>query len=331
MVRFFRSSFPVQFITIGVIGLLLWGTGAVHPPVMPPPEGPVPLYTLLYKWVSGFQYLAMAVGFFLVTFQALWLNYIVSCHDLVPNNSSLSALLFLLFISLFPSLLTLTPINITTLFLLFILKAVLESYNQTDPVEQVYTAGFFVGLSSLFYLPSMFFYGFLLICFLVYRSLKLREWISSLIGFATPFLYLVVIYFLTDHLPEFIALYIDFLKRPGFQTPEIPWNVLVLFGGFTVLALLGLWDAFLHIGEKTIELRKKSIVLLWMLFFSLSTVFYSNSLNLHITGLLCIPLAPFLANFYLRLRKPFWFELLLWLFLLALFANTAFTDIFSPA
>ncbi len=323
LVRYFRSSFPGQFITIGVIGLMLWGVGAIHPPMMPAPEGPVPLYAVMYGWLSGIPYLAMGIGFLLVIFQAVWLNSIVIHHNLVPHNTSLAALLFLLFISLLPSYLTLTPVNIATLFLLFILRALLETYNQTDPIELVYTAGFFVALSSFFYIPALLFYGFLLSCFLVYRSMKWRVWVSSLIGLATPFLYLVVTYFLTDHLPGLLSLYSDFFEHMLITIPEAGWSSWVLFGFLGLFTLLGLWDTTRHIREKSVELRKKNIVLLWMFFWSFLALLYANSLQLYFPALLSVCLPVFVTNFYMRFRKPFWSELLLWLLLIALFANSA--------
>ncbi len=305
------------------MGLLLWGLGAIHPPLMPAPEGAVPLYGLLYDWLSGFPYLAMVIGFILVIFQAVWLNFIVVKHDMVPHNTSLAALLFLLFLSLLPSYLTLTPVNITTFFLIFILQVLLAAYNQSEPIELVYTAGFFVALSSFFYLPSLLFYGFLLVFFLIYRSLKWREWVSSLIGLATPFLYLVVLYFLTDRLHGLMSLYSNYFDQIYPVIPDVAWNDWFMFCLLGLFLLLGVWDLFRHIGEKTVELTKKSIVLLWMLFWILLTILYANSIYLYHPGLLSVPLAVFVTSFYMNLRKPFWFELLLWLLILALFVNTS--------
>jgi len=321
MVRYFKSSFPGQFITIGVIGLLLWGIGAFNPPVMPAPEGPVPLYGVLFDWLAGMPYLAMGIGFLLVLFQAVWLNYIFLHHDLVPHNTSLAALLFLLFISLLPSYLTLTPINITTFFLLFILHALLEAYNQSEPIELVYTAGFFVALSSFFYFPSLLFYGLLIISFLVYRSMKWREWVSSFIGLTTPFLYLVVVYFLTDRLSGLFTLYSDYFGQLKITLFDANWNTWTLLGMMGLFTMLGLWDSIGHISEKTVELRKKNIVLLWVLFWSLLTLLYADSLLIYFPALLSICLSIFVTNFYMRLRKLFWFELLLWLLIIMLFFN----------
>ncbi|MBE0648016.1 MAG: hypothetical protein IH596_09545 [Bacteroidales bacterium] len=323
MVRFFKSSFPVQFITIGVTGLLLWGIGAIHPPVMPPPNGPVPLYSILFGWLSGIPYLAMCIGFLLVLFQAFWLNHIILRHNLASHNTSLPALLFLLFISLLPSWLTLTPVNISTFFLLFILRALLEAYNQEEPIELVYTAGFFVALSSFFYLPSLLFYGFILIAFLVYRSMKWREWISSLIGLITPFLYLVVLYFLTDRLPGLLSLYSGYFGQVDIVFPDVEWNTLILVAFLGIFMLLGLLDTISHIAEKTVELRKKNIILLWMLVSSIGTILFANSLLTYFPALLSVCISIFATNFFMRRRKLFWLELLLWLFVILLFINTA--------
>lgn len=322
LIRYFRSNFPGQFVTAGAAGLLLWGAAVMHPPVMPPPDGPVPLYALLYQWLSCYPYLAMAAGFTLVVFQAVWLNFILLKHNLVPPNTALAALLFLIFTGLSPSWLTLTPVNITTLFLLLILRALLEAYNQSEPIELIYTMGFFTGLSSFFYLPSLFIYGFLLVSFLVYRLFRWREWVSSLIGLATPLLYLLIIYFMTDRLPELASLYIAFFMKAGLAVPLLPWHDYIPYCLAGLLGLSGLWDTFGRLREKRVETRKKNLLLIWLMMWLILILPYSHSLLPYHTGLLGISLTAFTANFYLNLKKPRRFEFLLWLIMLAILANT---------
>ncbi len=323
LIRYFKSSFPGQYITIGVTGLLIWGVAAIDPPAMPLPDGPVPLYSILFNWLSGIPHLALATGFLLILFEAVLLNYIYSKHDLIRHNTSLAALLFLLFISCIPPFLTLTPINITILFLLFILNALLKAFNQVEPVELIFTAGFFISLASFFYLPSILLYGFLLICILVYRSMHWREWVSSLIGLVTPYLFLIVIYFLADQLPALVEMYSDYFSQLSFCFPVLSTYNWIMIGLAGLFALLGLWDTVKHMSEKTVELRKKTIVMLWMLFWILLTLIFSGIFQLYHMGLTAICLALFVTNFYLNLKKPFLFQLLLWLFILAIFANTA--------
>ncbi|MFH1160017.1 MAG: DUF6427 family protein [bacterium] len=323
LIRYFKSSFPVQFITIGIVGVVLWGIAFADPPRMPVSDGPVPLYSFLYRWLADLPYLTTLGGLLLVLFESFFLNYIFSRHDLVHKNSTLAAFLFLLFISYLPPWLSLTPVNLSVVFLLFIVRALLKAYNQTEPIGMVYTAGFFVGMASLFYFPSLLLYGFLLVCFLIYREFHWREWISSLIGLATPFLFLGVIYFLIDKLPGLSLLYLSYMENPGFSFPSVTRMDWLLIGLLGVAALLGLWSTLSRIGEKTVELRKKNLVLLWLLGWLFVAIIYANTLHFYHLGMISVCLAPFVSNFYLNLRKPFWFQFLLWLMILAVFANTA--------
>jgi len=170
LIKYFKSSFPGQYITIAVVGLIIWVLPVINPPQMPAPEGPVPLYILLYNWLSGMPYLAMAAGFLLVLFEAIWLNYLSTRHDLVQHNTSMASFMFILFVSILPAYLTLTPANITILLLILTLRSLFGAYNQVEANEQVFTAGFFVALASFFYLPSLLLYGFLVVCFIIFRT-----------------------------------------------------------------------------------------------------------------------------------------------------------------
>lgn len=324
LTRYFKANYPGQYITVGVVGLLLWGAGAVHPPAMPPPQGPVPLYTLLFSWFSGTPYLAMGIGFVLVVVQAIWLNFIVLNHDLVPHNTSLTALLFLLFISLLPSYLTLTPLTLTIPFVLFILQALLKAYNEPQPIELVYTAGFFVALASMFFFPSLLLYCFLLCCLLVYRTMKWREWVSSLIGLATPYLYLVVVYFLSDNIPALTAQYADYLHQVRMGIPSTGPSTWILFGLMALFGLLGIWNLLRLNQEKTVEFRKKGLVFLWLLVWSLLICLLAGPNQLYFPALLSTSLPVFATGFYYYSARRSRFEALLWILLILLFANTAF-------
>jgi len=324
LTRYFKANYPGQYITIGVVGLLLWGVGAVHPPAMPPPQGPVPLYTLLFDWFSGTPYLAMGIGFVLVVFQTIWLNFIVLNHDLVPHNTSLTALLFLLFISLLPSYLTLTPITLTIPFILFILQALLKAYHEPQPIELVYTAGFFVALASMFFFPALLLYCFLLCCLLLYRTMKWREWVSSLIGLATPYLYLVVVYFLRDNLSSLASQYVGYFQQVRLAMPQAAPATWVLFSLLAIAGLLGIWNIMRMNREKTVEFRKKGSVFLWLLFWSLLICSLAGPNQLYFPALLSVSISVVITGLFYHSRRSSRFEVLLWALLILQFANTAF-------
>jgi hypothetical protein len=185
LVRFYKSSFPAQYIVLGVAGLIPWLLACFIPVAMPPPDIPAPLYAVLYRWLSAIPCLPSILGFLLVIFESVLVNNILSKNELVEKNSSLTALIFFLLMSFLPAYLTLTPVNISMIFILLILKGMLEAYKLPEPIESVYTAGFFTGLAFLVYLPVIFLAGFLINTFFLYRSFKWREWVSSIIGVCT--------------------------------------------------------------------------------------------------------------------------------------------------
>ena len=83
MIRFFNSSFFIQYLSVCLTGLILWGRAFWDPPQMPVPEGYMPFYTLLYSVVSQFQLIRVILGFILVVGTAIYINRIFYSHNIV--------------------------------------------------------------------------------------------------------------------------------------------------------------------------------------------------------------------------------------------------------
>lgn len=290
---------------------------------MPEPSGPVVLYSLLFRYLSGTPLAASLAGLAVVILSAMWLNLLLTRHEIVPKSSSLAAFLFVLLMCAQPDRMTLTPVNISVLLFLPLLKSLLEAYNRQDPVDLTFTAGFIISFSALFYLPSVLFYGFLLTAFLVYRSVKWREWAGSFIGLVTPFMFLVVYWLWTDQLREVATQYVSYFSR---ITVENHWRTadrLIPAIFILIFAVIGMAYNFSHLSERTVETRKKLILLSWMMVWTAATFPFAGSL-LFIHPAIAFPaLAPFLSNFYLSRKKPFRWELLLWAFIFTISANLA--------
>jgi hypothetical protein len=323
LVRFFRTSFATQYITTGLFALAAWGAVLPHPPPMPEPSGPVILYSLLFQYLSATPVLASLSGLVVVVISALWLNLLLTRHEIVPKSSSLVSFLFILLMCSHPDQMTLTPVNISVLLFLPLLKALLEAYNRQDPVDLTFSAGFIISFSALFYLPSFLYYGFLLTAFLVYRSVKWREWAGSFIGLITPALFLAAWWFWTDRLPEMAAQYAACFSKMTFSNPWQTADKLIPAIFILVFVLAGMSYNFNHLSERTVETRKKLILLSWLMIWTAATFPFAGSL-LFIHPELAFPaLAPFLSNVYLSRKKPFRWELLLWAFIFTIAANLA--------
>jgi hypothetical protein len=324
MIRFFKSSFIIQFCAICITGLILWGRAFFEPPLLPEPEGFVPFYSFLFSLLSGFPLIQVISGCFLVTGSALILNHVLSNHRIVQKNSSLAGFIFIILMSYHPVFLTIHPVNIAVFFILLILNQLFQSYNKEEPLDLIYSAGFFVTISSCVYFPSVFFYGFILISFIIFRSGKWREWISSFFGLLTPFLFLSVYYFWTDQLMARMLEYLGmFTIHPVLKFSENPVYIILT----SVIILFFLFSLVYSISartEKTIEKKRKNLLFNWVILFVLVSFPFASNMTLYHIELAFITFSGLIAFYLLQIRKSFWQELIFILLLLFLISNNLF-------
>ncbi|MEI7898038.1 MAG: DUF6427 family protein [bacterium] len=322
-IKFFKSSFFIQYLVIGIIGLSLWLSAFLNPPGMPLPEGPVPLYALLYNWLHDMPFLSTLIGFCLVLTETYWLTRILSHHELVLKNSSLSALVFVVMMSFLPGQLTLNPINIALAFMILILHHLLISYNKPEHLDRIFAAGFFTAIASMFYLPFVLWFVFVVISFLVFRAGNWRAWMAAIIGLITPVLYLSAWYFWQD---EFI--------RKAMEFPVFFSHIMVFPNPFHtdfyilcgLMVILALWGIFLfQTGpEKTVEIRIKTNIMLWTLVFTLLSFIYSGEMAIFHPALAMPALAMVITGTLIGLKKARMAEILLLVYFMGVLLNNLF-------
>jgi hypothetical protein len=313
---------------IGVTGLLLWISAFLSPPGMPLPEGPVPLYLLVFNLLQNHPFLATLAGFCLVMAETYWLTRILSVHELVLKNSSLSALVFVVMMSFLPGQLTLNPINIALGFMIMILHHLLISYNKPEHLDRIFAAGFFTAIASMFYLPFILWFIFVVISFLVFRAGNWRAWMAAFIGLITPFIYLAVWYFWHDELiiraQSYVLFFSHILVFPNpFHTD------FYILSGFTLL--LALWGIFLFSSspERTVEIRVKTNILLWTLVFTILSFFFSRSMAIFHPALAMPALAMVITGTLIGLKRTRLAEMILLLYFVSVLVNNLFVHNFA--
>lgn len=321
MLRFFRSAFATQYIAIGIIAILLWIHAFFDPPGMPSPDGPVPLYSWTYSLLQGFPHIACIIGFILTLLSAFLLNGLLTRNEVVLKNSTLSALVFIALMSYFPFLLTLHQLSIATLILIMILERLYKSYSKAESLELTYVAGFMIGIASMFYLPFLLFFLFLLVSFILFRNVDWHEWIGSLIGLLTPFIFLSVYYFWFDKWMIKAAEYQHFFLISFDPKPFREPGFLILSGILLVLLVFGLFTVLARLSEKTIEIRKKTILLIWIIPVMILSMFFSASLLKYHLLISFITLSGLLSVYLLKIRKTFWQDLIFVSILVILLLN----------
>lgn len=321
LVRFFKKSYASQYTAAGLTGVVLWASVLPAPPVMPEPQGPVILYRLLFSLLQGLPVVASLSGMALMLASAFWLNRLLTTHEIVQKKSSLAVFIYVLLSCWHPAQMTLTPVGIITPLLLWVLNELLLAYNRAEPVDLTFSAGFLISVSSLFFLPAILFYGFLLTAFIVYRSVKWREWAGSFIGLLTPFLFLLVYRFWTDQLPQVFTEYATFFRQLSLSNPWHTTSAMVPLLFLLLFFLAGISHNFSHLTERTVEIRKKMILFNWLAVWILLCAPFSGPLLFYLPGAIVIVIVPQVTNLYLARRKILVWEMALWIFILIVIIN----------
>lgn|GEM_PF-252251 len=320
-IKFFKSSFFSQYLATGVIGLSLWLRAFFEPPSLPVPYGPVPLYTLIYDLLDPVPRLAVILGFLLVLVEMFWFNLILNKHELVLKNSTLSALVFIILMSFYPEILILNPVNISVLFLLVIMYNLLISYKKPEHLDRTFAAGFFISVTSMFYIPFLLWFGLVIISFILFRSGKWRQWVSFLIGLLTPYLYLAAFYFWKDNLPEKVNEYAVFIYKVFSFPNPFQYDFHILGGLTLMLTIYGFFIFKSRPIEKTVEIRAKINLFLWIILFSILSFSFSGSMAVYHPVIAAPAFALVITCALLPIKKPVRIELLLIIYFLLILAN----------
>lgn len=321
LIRFFRYSFIIQYIALILIGVALWVPAFLDPQPLPlHGSTAAPVYLLIERVFPGLLWLAPLLGLLLVLAVALILNSIFIYHDLVPKNTLLPSLLFLLFMSSDPSALTLYPVLLVMLPMAYYAHLLYKLYEESQNLNIVLGLGLLSALTSMLYPPLMLFLLFTWIAILVYRTFHWREWLVALIGFVLPYLYLGIYYFWMDQLVAVGESYLQYFRELLVFKASVDLLQLPVWGIFLVLILLpAVFRVSSTLGGYNIAFRRRMAATIWMAIFSLLTVVARGEISFN--TLLYLPATVILAHHYSSIKKPVVSEIILMLYLIAIGAH----------
>ncbi|KAA6350723.1 hypothetical protein EZS27_001951 [termite gut metagenome] len=173
-----------------IVSLFFWLTPLFLLPHLPEKE----VSYFVWKTIHDFCFpLWIDKAFCLILFFII--GYFFSVFNnrfgLLPMKVTLSASLFLLFLSIWPGSYVLYAGDVGTLFFLFSIYYLFKSYQQYhNSSGYLFHAGFFAGFGSLLYPQLTCFIPVLVIGAYSFRSLTIRSFFALLIGWGVPYWFL---------------------------------------------------------------------------------------------------------------------------------------------
>ena len=321
LIRFFKSSFIVQYLALLILAVALWMPAFLRGAWTVAESNQVtPVYHFLVGLLPEFPWLPPLIGLLLLLPTALVLNNIFIYHDLVPKNSLLPAFLFVLFMSSSPDILTVYPVIIVLLPVTAFLHQAYRLYEQNENPNTALNLGILAALSSMISFPLILLVLYALLVYLIYRILNWRQCTIAIIGFILPYLYLVVYYFWTDQLEAMAAHYLAYMVNItsiGFSTDLLQISVWIVFGLLILLPAAVRTTATL--GSQNINFRRKMAITVWLAVFGAATLFFQGDTAYN--TLMYIPACGIVAAQFHTMKKSPWHELVLLAYLIMIGVN----------
>jgi hypothetical protein len=321
LIKFFRSSFLIQYFALVLLTALIWMPGFIANQGLPVETSLItPLYNLAY-YVLNMHYAASpAVAVAIVLISALTLNNILTFHELTPKNNLLPAFIFILLLSSNPLTLCSYPVIITLPFFTWFLHTVFKMNDEPENYMEVFNASILISIISMIYPAAIILYVCIWMILLVYGTFNGRNLIISIIAVLLPYVYLFLYYFWTDQIREALDTYLAyFWKILDFRMNTDVWQ-LIIWGMFAVFMLS---PSFMRITSTlssfNINFRKKMAATSWLMAFCLPMIILQGNVDYH--TMVFIPASIMIAHYYQLFKKSVMNEIALLLFLLLVLAN----------
>ncbi len=136
-------------------------------------------------------------------FQVVYFNYLINTRDIFPERTFWPGLIYMLFMHLSFDCMTLSPVLMSTCFLLLAFGTLVRQMDRRGATDEVFEVGFYIGIAALFYLPSALFIIWAVLSLLFYTGATFRQYSLSLFGFLFPFAATILFYYLFDGLDDF--------------------------------------------------------------------------------------------------------------------------------
>ncbi len=321
LLKFFKNNHPYVLFLIPLLSVVLWIPALFNVPI-DIQSADTGNTTFVFNWVlrllSFHQKASIIFALILVIIESYILIRLNFKYIFIDNRTYLPAVFLVVFSSVFSSYQILHPMLIGNLFLLFAINKSFLSDDKKNHFKRYYESGLFLGFGALFY-PNIYVFIFVIwLTMVILRNFNLREWFLSVIGIATPFVFYLVVLFLSGKNDEVLNKLLAILIAP---TYSLSFSVYSLFAvGFLIfVTLISLLSGIRIVGIKKISIRKYySLFSLFLIYIVALFIFYP-SLGYELIIPLSIPLSIVCSVHFTEIRSKLIGEVLFTLLLLSVF------------
>ena len=285
-------------------------------------ENAFPLFLYAFQIVRKSRIALIVISLFFVVLQAFFLTNVINKQGVLRDSSHLPALLYVVLMSCFPEQLSFNPLLFANFFIIVFLNSIFNFYRSDTAVFEVFNAGVFIGLASLFYWPSLFLFPLTMASLFVLRPFNMREWTVSFLGVLLPFVFFGVVLFWLDMLSiKSIILILEPLYSVQFST-AYNGTYIILTAILAIIIIASLWRFSRDLNNfSKLRARKFLAIIVWFFLFAALSYLVASKNTMIGLSFLAIPLSVIISNYFLSLKNQLLAELIFLLLLAAVIYN----------
>lgn len=323
LLRIVKSN-PLLLLAFGIaLGAGLWAYTMLQPGEINRSYTDITLLAPFFDRIHNLTLLKGILGFATLLIEAgIWAR-IVNRHSLLRQTTWFPFFFIILLLSCRATLIGFYPALISSLFLVLALNKLITAYVKERALSEVFDAGLFVGIATLFYIPSMLFLILLWIGLLILRTINWREWVSNVIGFLLPFVFTFtynLVFF--PHYPWYNKITGEFFYHSVHLS--FSWEQMTIMVIIFLVAAGSLWFFINKMTENILKAQKFWTLMLWFILIAAASVLICPVKDSRAFSLLAIPGSFILSTYFLKTRAKILPEILF----LALLAGVIISMLF---
>lgn len=200
----YKSNYRLVLLGLPLVIVLLWMGQLVGGFEASAIQNATPLFSLvkhIFPNQLSEQFFAMAI----IVFSGVLLNATINKEQFFEKHTYLPALTYIFVMSLFPKYQHLHPIILANFFVILSIRRLFHIRRAVDARRMIFDAGFFLGISALFYEYYIAFYLLAWGTLSVLRPFVWREHFMGLFGLVIPLVALLFYQYMTDNIPDFVG------------------------------------------------------------------------------------------------------------------------------
>lgn len=312
ILRLLKSNSPFIYILFLLIGILFWMGSLLQP--LPysffDGENNNVFYSPIFGITTKLPLLQVVLSLIMALFLAFLVQQINSRYALIKARTKLSIAVYIIFIGGFTTLHTLHPVYFGAIFLLFGINSLFSIFNNPKPQTDIFNAGLFIAIGTLFYFNLIVILpAFLIAISVLRRERKWREFLILIIGFVIPSLFALSYAFVTDQLNEVIITFQkNIITQVNYFKNNYPLQGYMIL--LVLLTIIGSIKIIQQYDSMKVSTRKYYLVLFIVFIFSIVSFVFIPATSLEMLVISVLPVTFLVSNLFSSIKSGFWRELL---------------------